>query len=217
VAGLDFGREDSDGLIVVCYSEKRNEKFVVYEYKKNGTGFVELADKIREAMAFIAEDPKFKHAYNRKFDTYADTNEAKFITDANRHYGLAILPAYKHDKAMGIQMLQDEVKTGHLKVLKDGVVWEEMLRTVFKRVEIPGGNSMITREIDDEVYHPDALDALLYALRRYFLNHTRDHFGPSDPGKQVDSLTPTGPTEDALEHQRIIAAKAKRDFDELNR
>ena len=202
VAGLDFGKEDSDALVVVCYSEKRDEKFVVYEYKRNGTGFVELTEAIKEARFIILNDPRFAYAYRRTFDIFADTNETKFIMDANVHYGLNILPAVKHDKTMGIQMLQDEVRSTRLKVLKDGIVHGEMLRTIFKRLELEGQPSIITREIDDEVFHPDALDALLYSMRNYFLTHGQKNWAPSDPVVKTPSSTPE-PTKDWKDLQRL--------------
>jgi len=202
VAGLDFGKEDSDALVVVCYSEKRDEKFVVYEYKRNGTGFVELTEAIKEARFIILNDPRFAYAYRRTFDIFADTNETKFIMDANVHYGLNILPAVKHDKTMGIQMLQDEVRSTRLKVLKDGIVHGEMLRTIFKRLELEGQPSIITREIDDEVFHPDALDALLYSMRNYFLTHGQKNWAPSDPVVKTPSSTPE-PTKDWKDLQKM--------------
>ena len=52
---------------------------------------------------------------------------------------------------------------------------DEALRTIFARVEVEGQPSIITREIDDDVYHPDMMDAILYSLRHYWLTHSQDH------------------------------------------
>jgi len=203
VAGLDFGKEDSDALVVVCYSEKRDEKFCVWEYKKNGTGFVELQEAIKAAKFFIENDPRFSYAYRKKFDIYADTNESKFILDANVHYGLNILPAIKHEKAMGIQMMQDEIRSARFRVIKDGILHGEMLRTIFKRLELEGQPSIVTREIDDETYHPDALDAMLYAMRNWFLTHGTKNWAPSSPPLNAPTVTPQEPTQDWKDLQKI--------------
>jgi hypothetical protein len=211
VAGLDFGKEDSDALIVVCYSEKRYEKFCVWEYKKNGTGFVELQEAIKEAKFFIENDPRFAYAYRKKFDIYADTNEGKFILDANVHYGLNILPAIKHEKAMAIQMMQDEIRSSRFRILKDGILHGEMLRTIFKRLELEGQPSIVTREIDDETYHPDALDAMLYAMRNWFLTHGTKNWAPSSPTSKSPSITPTEPTQDWKGLQKIKEQRRPRD------
>src|SRR6478736_934411 len=88
MAGLDFGIRDSDGLAVIMYSEKRNEKFLVYEYKKSGTGFVELMEAIKDAKRYIAEDPIFSRIspHHRQFNIFADTSEAKWLPDARTHH-----------------------------------------------------------------------------------------------------------------------------------
>ena len=47
--------------------------------------------------------------------------------------------------------------------IEDGVLVSEFEQTVYKRDE----QDNITSEIDDDLFHPDAVDALLYASRQY--------------------------------------------------
>ena len=74
--------------------------------------------------------------------------------------------AYKYDKPVGISYLSQTLRGeggATIYVPKDGVCADEMERTVYKRDD----QDKIISEIDDEVFHPNALDALLYASRQF--------------------------------------------------
>jgi hypothetical protein len=92
---------------------------------------------------------------------YVDSAAAKTIGDLQTIYGLPATGAYKMEKRMGVENLQEDVRTGRLKVKEGGIFADEALKTVFRRDE----QDNLTREIDDETYHPDLLDAVLYADR----------------------------------------------------
>lgn len=181
VGGLDYGFRDSDAFIVVMYSERRNEKFVVYEYKANGADVSTLYNEIKAGIDFVNNDPLFAPVYRKAFDIYADTSDRKISMEFSIRYGLSILPAIKHDKSVALSMLQDEVRRGNLKVVQGGKLWDEAQKTVFRRIEQDGQPSILTREIDDELYHPDLMDATLYSLRNYWLTHNPEHHGESNP------------------------------------
>ncbi len=187
VAGLDYGFRDSDAFAIVMYSESRNEKFVVYEHKANGQDVTELYQAIQNGKQFIETDPLFAEVYNKAFDIYADTSDQKIGLEFRNRYGLPVLPAIKHDKALALSMLQDEVRRGNLKTVQGGPLDIEAQRTVYKRIEQDGGESILTREIDHELYHPDLMDALLYALRGYWLTHYPDHYAQSDRPHQTET------------------------------
>jgi len=175
VAGLDFGFRDSDAFTVIMYSEKANEKFIVYEYKQNGTDVTTLCEAIKAAKDYIKTSPKFSRSYHKDFDIFADTSDQKISLELSHRYGIMVHNAYKYDKALAIQMLQEEVRKGNFKIRKGSEFEEEALRIIFKRVEQEGVPSVLTREIDDDVYHPDLMDSILYALRSYWLTHSEDH------------------------------------------
>ena len=173
VAGLDYGFKDSDAFVIIMFSEKSNEKFLVYEYKKAGTDVTELREAIKIGSDYL--DKTFPMVYNRKYDIYADTSDQKIALEFSNRYGISIHPAYKYNKTLAIQMLQEEVRKENFKVKADGIFEYEALRTIFKRVEKEGMQSILTKEIDGDVYHPDLLDAVLYSLRQYWLEHETDH------------------------------------------
>ena len=79
--------------------------------------------------------------------------------------GLPMQDAYKADKDMGVEMLQDEVRTGMFKARRGGAFEDECLKTVFARNE----RDELTRTLDDDAYHPDLIDAVRYAMRPIWL------------------------------------------------
>lgn len=200
VGGLDFGFRDSDAFAVVMYSEKANEKFLVYEYKQAGTDVTTLCDAIKAGKDYIKTDPLFAGCYHRDFDIYADTSDQKISLELSHRYGIPVNNAIKYDKAMAVQNLQEEVRKGNFHIRSGSHFEEEALRTIFKRVENEGQPSIITREIDDDVYHPDMMDAILYALRYYWLTHSQDHFVPK----------PTAPIVETVEQDQFIEQMQQR-------
>jgi phage terminase large subunit len=163
-AGLDFGFEDADGFAIVCYSTdpKRPESWVVWEYKARRTGTDELCDAVRAGIQYVETSPLFARLESRKFQIYSDTGGGgkKTAYDLSLK-GLPIQDAYKANKDMAVELLQDDCRRGHLKVRRDGALADECMKTVFLRNE----RDELTREVDDETYHPDLMDAVTYAMR----------------------------------------------------
>jgi hypothetical protein len=58
--------------------------------------------------------------------------------------------------------LQDEVRTGQFMTPADGPFAQEAEAIVWTKDPDTGA---IVRKIDDKVFHPDELDAVLYAMR----------------------------------------------------
>lgn len=172
VAGLDFGFRDSDAFVIIMYSETSNEKWIVYEHKQAGADVTQLCDAIKEGLVYIKTSPLFQRSYHRDCPIYADTSDQKISLELSNRYGITVYNAIKYDKAMAVQNLQEEVRFGNIKAKHGSEFDKESLLIVFKRDE---ANDTITREIDDETYHPDMMDAVLYALRHYWLTHSQNH------------------------------------------
>jgi len=186
-AGLDFGFTDADGFCIICYSDSRPEKFIVYQYKKNRIGTVELAQAIQHGMQYVKEHPIFQKVPDKWIQIHADTSHGMTAYDLNTIYGLPVIDAYKQNKDMAYENLQADVRKGNLKIKHS--VWneegicvvdpfeDECNKAVFKRNDEESSNPYeLTREIDDEAYHPDLMDAVLYALRRVWVysNYNED-------------------------------------------
>ena len=182
-AGLDYGYSDCDAFTIIAYSKNKEvkEKFILFEYKKNRTGITELAGAIKDGIELVKmlgalgrvdymplEDysqpgQSFQEQrINKKFYIYCDTNEQKISQELFSQFKLPVTNAYKYDKSLAIEMLQEDVRCGHLKVpSKDSPFYQESLKTLWKRND----KDEIVREIDDDNYHPDVMDSVIYALR----------------------------------------------------
>ena len=166
-SGLDYGFEDADGFGIVCYSTSRAERYLVHEYKARRTGTEALAQEVRKGIEYVKTSPLFRSVENRDFSIHADTGSLgkKVSFDLATQYRLPIQDAFKANKDMAVEILQDEVRRGIFKVRKGGPFDDEALKTVFARND----RDELTRVIDDETYHPDVADAILYAMRPVWL------------------------------------------------
>ena len=162
-SGLDYGFEDADGLAIICYSTSRPESFLVYEYKARRSGVKEVAEAVRKGIEYVKTSPLFRSVTNKDFYVHADTGGAgkKISFDLSTVHHLPIQEAFKANKDMAVELLQDEVRRGLFKVRRGGAFDDEALKTVFARND----REELTRIIDDETYHPDVADAILYAKR----------------------------------------------------
>jgi hypothetical protein len=168
-AGLDYGFIDSDGFSIVMFSTSKPERWLVYEHKGNRTGVSELADKIREGMEYVQTAEVFKGIPDRHFYIYSDSGGAgkKISYELATQYKLPCMDAYKADKDFAVETLQEEVRRGYFKAMEGGVFYDEALKTVFSRND----RDELTRKIDDDCFHTDLLDSVLYAMRFVWINY----------------------------------------------
>lgn len=167
-AGLDYGFVDSDAFVIIMFSVSRKERFIVYDYKANRTGVIQLAEEMKKGIDFVHN--KY-NIVNKDFYIYCDTagGTEKITYDLYNTYNLPVLNAYKADKDMAVEMLQDEVRQRTFKVRKGSTFDDEALKTIFKRND----KDELTRIVDDDTFHPDLLDAVLYSLREIWINYQK--------------------------------------------
>jgi hypothetical protein len=169
-AGLDYGYRDSDAFVIIMYSVSRRERWLIYEYKQNLTDVTTLYNGIKAGIDLVKTSDMYFTVPNKEFAIYADTSDQKIALEFSTRFGLNVQPAYKHNKSLAIQLLQKEVLTRNFKAEEGGPFAIESLNTVYKRVSIDGREDVLTREIDDELYHPDLMDAIIYSLRYLWIN-----------------------------------------------
>jgi hypothetical protein len=192
VAGLDLGFEDADGFVIIAYvpsikdprpmprdpieaarmahrpdlaiPEGASRRWIVYEYKARRTGLTDLAKAIGAGLAWAESRAQALGMTDHKVLIYSDTGGggAKMVYDLRATHKLPVTAAYKRDKAAAIEMLQDEVKAGRLMVPADGAFAQECEAIVWTKDADTGE---VVRVIDDRQYHPDIMDAVLYAMR----------------------------------------------------
>ena len=162
--GVDYGGTDYNGIVALLCNEK-----VCYvmnnERRFNGASASEIAEAIiavrNEAERFCLERDKNFNIGNLKVIT--DNNVKPLTWELERTYGIKNVHfAYKYDKATSILQLADLLRT-KIYIPEGGVCEMECENTIYKRDE----NDNIINEIDDNMFHPDILDALRYASRSY--------------------------------------------------
>jgi PBSX family phage terminase large subunit len=167
VGGIDIGFRDADAMAVIAFRDGDPTQWIVYEYKARSEGIEQLVGAIRKCISWCQENVPTRH---QNFDFYCDTatvrhgkegDSKKSIGQLAHDYNLPVRPAYKRDKGMAIEFLQGEINSGNLKIPQNGEFFKECEVTVWTRHD----DGSIERVIDDEVFHPDLMDAILYPIR----------------------------------------------------
>lgn len=173
--GIDWGFEDNNSIIALAAS---NEKARVIEERKfNRASISEIIKQIQEVYSnskkFLIENNK--NANISDVNIYCDTNNKELIYEL---YSVQKLPAYccyKYNKAMAISQMSEFCRTGQIVVPEDGILADEFDRTLYKRDE----EDNVLSEIDDDLFHPDSVFALLYAVRQYWFDYGKPYGGES--------------------------------------
>lgn len=191
VAGLDIGFEDSDAFVIVAHAVKEDTRtiprdaleaarmgrekeakpiedvdkaWLLYEYKASRTGISELANAIETGLKWGRTLADRMSMSNANILIYSDTGGGgkKIVYDLRTLYKLPVVPAYKRDKEAAIELLQDDIKASLFMVPAEGEFSQEAQYIVWTKDPETGA---VIRTIDDDKYHPDEMDAILYAMR----------------------------------------------------
>jgi uncharacterized UPF0146 family protein len=164
--GVDYGGIDYNAIVPLLVDSK-NKKAYTYSVKKfNKASVSEIVNNIISAKE---EAVKKALELNSSFDVskvqiITDTNEKSISYEMVTTYGLKnVYNAYKCDKQMAIDQLAEWLRNGTFYIEKDGDLAFECENTMYKRDD----QDNILNEIDDNIYHPDGMDALLYASRQF--------------------------------------------------
>ena len=156
--GCDWGFSDYNSIITVAYNTQSGEAYVIEEKKFNKATVSEIITEVKKS---------YETAKNRfgidDIQILCDTNEQSITYELYANQHLPAYNAYKYDKASAIAQLSDWLRSGKIKVnANDIYLKDEFERTLYKRDE---DDDSILPEIDDDIFHPDAIMALLYASR----------------------------------------------------
>ncbi len=166
VGGLDFGFEDSDSCVVVVYSVSpaHPQIWVIEEYKERRESITQLATAIHAIEARVrafAERHQLSYPELYLQSDFGGGGKQIAYELYRQHYIKCFEAAIKTNRLMAIDLLRDDVHEHRLMLQRGGALDEEMRKTVWRRDD----KDRIVREIDDGLYHPDALYALVYAMR----------------------------------------------------
>lgn len=164
--GLDFGYEDRAAIISVVASKKEQRAWVVDSWSENHRGTTEIANEVKRQVESLKEN------YNLAREPWVicDTNERSAVSDLYiTHKINNIFTAYKYDLNYALDQLNELFSTGKIIIKNDpsGRVLEDIDSTVWARDK---ETDKILHEIDDEVWHPNALMSLLYVSRQFCLD-----------------------------------------------
>ena len=173
--GIDIGFEDNNAIIALAYN---NEKARVIEERKfNRASISEIIKQVNEVYSnskkFLIENNK--NANIGDVNIFCDMNNKELVYEL---YSVQKLPAYtcyKYNKALAISQMAEFCRTSKIVIPEDGILADECDRTLYKRDE----EDNILSEIDDELFHPDALMALLYACRQMWFDIGAPYGGES--------------------------------------
>lgn len=181
--GTDYGFSDYNAIIALAYDRNTRIGYVIEERKFNKSSITEIVEACRNVFE---KSKAFCIQRNANFDLhriafYCDTNEQSITYEMNTNYHLPVNNCYKHDKKLAISQLADWLRT-RIYVPEDGILANEFEQIVYKRDE----QDNITAEIDDDLFHPDAADALLYASRQYAYDCGEESGGQSSQKTEKD-------------------------------
>lgn len=165
--GVDYGFSDFNSVVPLVYSRNTKRGFVLRPNKFNGATVSEIVDVCRNTLErtkrfCLDRDPDFELNH---INFYCDTSDQSISYEMSTKYKLPIYNCYKHDKKMALSQLADWLRSGRIQIddSEDNALKDEFERTVYKRDD----QDNILSDIDDDTFHPDAVDALLYASRQF--------------------------------------------------
>lgn len=173
--GVDFGYEDN--AAVSSFVVVNQCMYEVCTFLKSKQSISDIANEVVDQYSKLKEMKPANLPW-----VICDNNEKSAVYEFYQTYKIPnVACAYKYGKEMAIDQLADWMRTGRVFLKKDGLLQEEAENTVFKRDE----EDHIIHEIDDEVFHPNGLFALLYVSRQY----AYDVMGLVDTNKEANSIS----------------------------
>ena len=148
VLGVDLGWDDATAFVVLGYSPDSPHLYVVEEYKSAKMDIGQVADKINELEGRY----RFK-------DKIIDAGAlGKQITESlSRMYKISLKAAIKTRKLEYIELVNDHLRTGKIKIRSETELVEEM--------ELLQWDMSSQKPREDDKYENHLCDAFLYAFR----------------------------------------------------
>lgn len=172
VIGVDLGFEDDNGIVALAFNSENEPAYVIEERKFRHA-------PVSETIAQVKEVYNKCKKYSSNVSIYSDCNNKELVYEL---YSVQHLPAYtcyKHDKSLAIQQLSEWCRTGKILIKDKQYLSDEFERILYKRDE----EDNIIPEIDDEIFHPNIMMALLYASRQYWYDIGESLGGQSEVAK----------------------------------
>jgi hypothetical protein len=167
--GLDLGFEDADAFVLLAYVDGESDVWLLDEYKGYKNDISTLAHDMQGMINALWEKYPFGSHARDEFVIWTDTGGLgrKTAQELAETFEMPVRAAYKRDKELGIYFLQDDVNYDRLHMRENGVFSDECRKVVWKRSPDTG---KVEKVIDDDAFHPDVMDAIVYAYR-FLMKH----------------------------------------------
>lgn len=149
VMGIDIGYEDADAIAIVGWSDDFKEVYVVEEFVQNKMNITQLVDQINIMKQ------KYKPV---KMVMDAGALGKKIQEEIKFRHGINVEAAEKHRKFEFIELMNDDLRTGKLKIQKESQLAQDYNLIQWDR-RTPGKLKI------SDTFHSDIADAALYAWR----------------------------------------------------
>lgn len=164
--GVDWGYEDKAAVISVVADKATKRAYVVNSWSEAKQGIAAISEEVKKQVEYLKEN------YNiaREPMVICDNNEKSAVSDLYHVYRIKnVYCAYKYDKDMALDQLNDFFSSNRICLLKDkcASIIEDCDNTLWKRDE---ETDKILHEIDDDIWHPNSNMALLYVSRQFAID-----------------------------------------------
>ena len=164
--GLDWGF-DSTNMVIIGSDSIGKKSWVLDEFKQSGMLVSEQITAIKEKYELMK---KFAADYRvtKYLSIQCDTNEKPVAQELYINHRLPIETAFnKHNKKYSVRKLDDWFRHGQLFVKEGSHCREECDAAVWVRDK---ETDTLIEEVDDEVFHPQIMDALRYGMDRVWFD-----------------------------------------------
>lgn len=173
--GVDFGFADYNSIVALAANDKQAR--VIFERKFNRASASEIIKQVnevyRDSKKFLIENNR--NANIGDINIYCDVNEKDLVYELYSVQHLPAYCAYKYNKQLAMSQMAEFCRTGKIVVPDEGILSDEFDRTLYKRDD----EDNILPEIDDNIFHPDSVFALLYAVRQWWFDIGAPYGGES--------------------------------------
>lgn len=171
ILGADLGTRAAFAFVIWTWSLQDPILYELASWKKPGLDYDEMADYLRSVRGQINISMWTADAGGGGKPAVAGWSK-KWID----RYGLPITEATKHNKAMAIKQLNNDIRKGLIKLREDGVLMKEWRVHRWRPLRTDEGH-----EDEDRTPH-DASDAGLYGHRESYHHRYREPEAPPVPG-----------------------------------
>jgi hypothetical protein len=192
VMGVDLGWSDADAIVILAFSEDLPDVYLVDEWTESKKTISDLANKIKYFET--------KYDFIKKVIDTGGLGK-KITEELGQRFGLHLEPAEKTRKHEFIELMNDDLRKGRLKIKYKSLTYQEMA--------ILQWDPNAARPIEDKRYKNHLCDSILYAWRE------AKHYTYEDPigFPAIGTAEYYRKVEDQLE-QEVIDSLRKGDDDE---